>query len=638
MINDPDINSLVFHMKNITANMTTARLNIYLADAKTVAFYRNNPVIACEDLLGIYLSDAQAWMLASSWNAEKIVWSCCRNFGKSFIIVIMCLLRAILYSNQNIYIVSSVGNQAKETFTKLEEIVTRSGRTTESIPDIKDIAAGEVVTTAKNPAGFKHDPTSYNVSFHNGSSIYTLNSTPDNARGKRANLIVYDEAAFVELALIVATLPFITQSSTAKYGKEAAANKDTLTRQPPNQVIYASSQDSMDTEFYKRYKEYAKYMLAGDTRYFCCDMPCTCALTMYSKGEEVTPLLEKAMVDAELKANPEKARREYFNKPDLSGGENQIVKWDTIRKNERQIIPYEKCLGNNIILAFDPARTTDNSILSAAEIVHDPDLGICANIIGCTNFINIKSHKKYKLDSNEQLDGIRNILVHYNGDNPDYEYLDTLLIDAGSGGGGVSAYADGLLNNFIANDGKKHKGLIDTTHEIYAGYRGRYPDAINKLRLINPRKYRTQMVEEFIELMELGVIRFPYQYNGKDTIQIIKGVNVTKSVDKATGKVQEDKEEVSEQYFLSPEEKVHLNQIDLMKVEIASIHKSTNAENTSVTYALAKEKQHTMHDDRFYTVILIAHRLYELRRGNAIRQSKAPSPASSYVHFRAPRI
>lgn len=155
-----------------------------MLDADTLNYYRRNPVIASEDLLGIYLSDAQAWMLAESWNAEKIVWACTRNFGKSFLIAVYASLKAILYPNQNIYIISSVGNQAKETFTKIEEIALRSGRTAESIPDLKDILAGEIEGNTKNPDGFKHDPGGYSVSFHNGSKIFTLNSKPDNARGK----------------------------------------------------------------------------------------------------------------------------------------------------------------------------------------------------------------------------------------------------------------------------------------------------------------------------------------------------------------------------------------------------------------------------------------------------------------------
>lgn len=49
------------------------------------------------------------------------------------------LLKAILYENQAIYIVSSVGDQAKETFTKIEEIVLNTGKTANSIRSLKSI-------------------------------------------------------------------------------------------------------------------------------------------------------------------------------------------------------------------------------------------------------------------------------------------------------------------------------------------------------------------------------------------------------------------------------------------------------------------------------------------------------------------
>lgn len=614
--------------------LTTARLRAYELDAETLNFYRRNPIIACEDLLGIYLSDSQAWVLQESWNTSEAIWSCSRNWGKSFMISIYCILRAILYPNQNIYIISSVGNQAKETFTKIEEICLRTGRTAESIPDLKDILSAETVSNAKNTTGFKHDPASYSVEFYNGSKIFTLNSKPDNARGKRANLIVYDEAAFVDEQLIVATTPFVTQRSDAKYGKEAAADKDTLARQPYNQIIMASSQNTVDCYFYREFKTIAKRMIAGDKTVFCADMPCTTSFKMFMKGKEVSPLLSQDVVDAALKSNPDKARREYYNKPDLSGGDNQIIKWNIMRNNERQIIPYTDCRGNKIILAFDPARTGDNSIMGAMEIVEDPELGLCGNIIGCTNFIDLASTKKYKLDSNRQIDEIRNIILSYNGDNPDYEYIDSILIDSGSGGGGMSTYADNLLNDFTDKRGRVHRGLIDADHDVYAGYRSRYPNAINKLRLISPRKYRTQMVEEFIELMELGVIRFPYPYNGQEYLNIV--TDVTRTKDPETGEYVE--EENFETYMLSQDEIVNLNQIDLMKTEICSIHKSTNAENTSVTYALAKEKQNILHDDRFYIAILMAHRLYEIRRGKTIKNTRAKKDISQYVHFRAPKI
>lgn len=60
----------------------------------------------------------------------------------------------------------------------------RKGRTSESIKSLKDIVANETVKSANNADGFKHDPASFSVEFYNGSKIFTLNSKPDNIRGK----------------------------------------------------------------------------------------------------------------------------------------------------------------------------------------------------------------------------------------------------------------------------------------------------------------------------------------------------------------------------------------------------------------------------------------------------------------------
>lgn len=130
-------------MKQRTPIITAVKRKIYECDAATIAFYRRNPVIAARDLLGIQLFDAQAYMLEQSWNASHVLWACSRNFGKSFVGSVFILLKAILYENQAIYIVSSVGDQSKETFNKIEEIVTRVGKTAASIRSLQDIAEKE---------------------------------------------------------------------------------------------------------------------------------------------------------------------------------------------------------------------------------------------------------------------------------------------------------------------------------------------------------------------------------------------------------------------------------------------------------------------------------------------------------------
>lgn len=597
-------------MKQRAPIITAVKRKIYECDAATIAFYRRNPVIAARDLLGIQLFDAQAYMLEQSWNAGHVVWACSRNFGKSFVGSVFIILKAILYEDQAIYIVSSVGDQAKETFNKIEQIVTRSGNTASSIRSLLDIAEKETEKSSTNKTGFSHNPAGYTVKFYNGSTITTLNSKPDSIRGKRATLLFFDEAAFCSDELIAACEPFTTQDGDFVTDTDKNYNPETQARKAPNQLVYASSQDTMDKVFYKYYKDFAKKMIAGNRDYFVCDMICDVAIHVYMNGEPYKPLLSQDKVDAALKTSREKAMREYYNKPSRDGGVNQIVKWGTVRRNERKYLPqlyWDKQY--KYVIAFDPARTMDNSIVSVMRIYDDKENGMCGDIINCVNMVDLANAKKYKMDSNRQIDELRELILHYNGQNPDYEYIDSLMIDQGAGGGGTSTYADGLLNNWIDKSGTEHRGFIDANHELYEGYDARYPDAVDKLRLISPRKFRSVMFEELIELMNLGVIHFPLEYNGGDYVQVVDGV------DKATG------QEILKTHELSLDEQTAWVNIDLMKNEITSMQKTTNPENTSVTYALPPDRANKMHDDRAYTLVLLAHCLYELRRKDKVRQS-----------------
>ena len=49
----------------------------------------------------------------------------------------------------------------------------------------------------------------------------------------------------------------------------------------------------------------------------------------------------------------------------------------------------------------------------------------------------------------DQINHFKQILLDYNGPQAtDYENIDTVMIDAGAGGAGISAWADGLLSDW----------------------------------------------------------------------------------------------------------------------------------------------------------------------------------------------
>lgn len=588
--------------------LSTRKYRMYESNSKFIKFLRRNPVMACEILLGIKLLDYQKYILIQSWNAPYSLWCCSRNSGKSFLGAILMILKALLYENQSIYIISSVGSQAQETFTKIEEIILRIGKTSASIASLKDLASGETVKSPACRTGFVHSPTGFNVEFYNGSQITTLNGNPDNNRSRRATLVFFDEAGFSSDELISISEAFATQDSNFITSTNENFSVKTLRKKCPTQLIYASSASDVNTTFWRKYKDFTKQMIAGDNRYFACDIPCDIPISPLMDGEEHPPLLQKSKVDSAVRANRDKAMREFFNKFQQDGGDAQIIKWGMIRRVETLLMPeMEFVQGGQYAIAFDPARSGDNSIISVMKIVEDPTIGYYGEIINCTNLIEIGNKKGYKMASPDQVKALKETIIGYNGPAPDYQNIHIIMIDSGAGGGGISAYSDNLLEDWVDKKGIKHKGFLDEAYDAYQGYKSKYPNASDKLNLIVPHKLRTIMFDELLELMQLDLIKFPKEYDGRGFIpmQINEG-----------GEIQ------IKNKVLSIEEEVALMNIDLMKTEMTSIFKFENPEKTSKKYALQKDKERTMHDDRVFTLAMLAHYLYQLRHDDVIRRSQ----------------
>ena len=186
----------------------------------------------------------------------------------------------------------------------------------------------------------------------------------------------------------------------------------------------------------------------------------------------------------------------------------------------------------------------------------------------------------------DQIREIRESLINYNGDTIDYDNIEILLADAGSGGGGNSWVRDSLIENWIDKSGKEHRGLIDK--EYAPEYIGRFPDAVDKLKLIEPSKYKSEMYEALIKMVEANKITFPEKYDNKGYLNILevdKGLMerselaIREKLDKKNLSVDAYEEQLEEQlsmidaakttlYKLSVDEEVALVQIDAMKEEI----------------------------------------------------------------------
>jgi hypothetical protein len=537
-----------------------------------------------------------------SWNTPYVLWCESRNAGKSFEAAVLMGLKSILYEDQDIYIVSNVGSQAQECFSKIEDIALDR---INSIKSLKDIFRNEVVQSPSCKTGFSHNPVSFHVGTYNNSEIFTLNGNPDHNRSKRSSLVFFDEAGYSSEELLEAMAAFATQDSDFATSVKINFDVKASRRNVPTQLIYASSASSVDTTFFRKYKDFAMKMIIGDRNYFCCDIPCTIPINPIMDGVKHPPLLQKSKVDSAMTSNRDKALREYYNKFDSDGGEAQIYKRAMITRNSIFSLPkfHNETNKEKFAIAFDPARAGDGSIVSVMQILKDDNIGYYGKIVNCTNMIDLASKRKIKMKTPDQIKFLKQTILDYNGENPDYENIEAFLIDAGAGGAGVSAYADNLLDDWFDEKGNKHKGFIDKVSDIYETEVYNYPNAWEKLALISPNKYRNKMCEELLELLQLDLIKFPYEYSGKGFITLSSDDGSERNLKK---------------YNLSFEEELALINIDIMKTETVNIHRVSNAEKTSVRYILPKDKERIMYDDKFYTLLLLAHYLYEKRRGDII--------------------
>lgn len=626
----PDYNIFVKpDLYNLTNKQYTEQTDL----AEFIQWGRRNPVLFAEEIFGVEFLDYQKYIFMSTWVSEQAVWCMSRNGGKSILGAIYMMTRAMLVPNCAIYIAANVGAQSIDTFLKIEKL------TKNAIPSFKsltDIFGSEIVKSQAKSDGFVRDPSSYHFRLYNGSSVNTLNGNIGNLRGKRANLLFYDEAMNSQDELFTVTEPFATQNTKFALGTDYDENDMLSEPAPfPNQLIYASSAGRTDGYFFKKYRECSIRMDAGDSRYFCADVNGDVVMHATKRGKELPePLLTQDKIDSAMRKDKEGAMREYMNIFTTEGSDQQIIKRASIIRNSKPYLPEMFNIDDKskYVIAWDPARRTDNSTVSIARFWEDPKVGWKMRLVNCVVLVDRLTKKKYMMSSPNQVKEVKQILIDYNGKGvADYENLLGFLIDSGSGGAGVNL-TDYLCEDFTV-DKDKHRGLIDP--EYNEGDDKKYPNAVgDKLHLISPAKLRSQMFEEAIQMVSQNVVEFPDEYTQRGYVDLIYEVDKEGS-QKQRYSYPDEKEEIqlrkegktieSVRKKLAPEEEGALVQIDLMKNEIVNMYRfkvSSGADR----FELAPDKISSMHDDRNYTFILLCHFLSQLRREH-ITSKKREVPA-----------
>ena len=607
-------------VKPINYPLSQRKIDGLLEIAKMQKYFQCNPVRMIDTFFNYELFDGQALMVQRSWFTPNVLYVCTRSYGKSTIIDLEIMAKDMAFNNVWTYIASGSGGQAEETFMTLEKLandnidtfVGSSGYIFKSEVEIKN-AAGD---------GFSHSSNGFSYNLYNGSQTVTLNSNIDAKRGKRGT-VIFDECGFLSSEMIAVYGAFAATNKSLKTGKDASGRSIDPIRQRtfatnlPYQKFYISSASSTDTEFYKLYRDFAKEQLMGNPDFCVLHIDCEQALKPTLHGELIAPLLSRSTIESEMRRNPEKARREYYCIFTTDLGADAIIRRGVITRNEETRRPLlDNDTGDKkFVIAYDPARSRDNSVISVGEIYHDIDENgnddIKMRICNCANLMDIGKRIKSPMQTPDQIKYLKDLILGYNAGIDAYGNIIGIYIDAGSGGGGVNI-ADFLMEDWEDKTGNKHRGLID--REYSADYVKRFPNAVDKLHLISPTMYKSEMAEALIELTNQNKISFtaPYDNKGYLTVFDVDEEKLRQAKEEITKKLKKKKlsneqyeeqmqEELSKIQSVSTrvekldwKEEIALANIDAMKEEIVSIVRKKR-ESGKDSFDLAPEKAGSLH-------------------------------------------
>lgn len=513
-------------VKPINYPMSTRKIEALQAIAMMQKYFQCNPVAGIDFWFNIELLDSQALAVQRTWNCPNSLIVATRGWGKSTVIDLETMMKDMCFCNYWTYIASGSGSQAEQTFTTLERIAndnidTFAGSTGKIFKDeikIKN-AAGD---------GFSHSSNGFNYEVYNGSMTQTLNSNIDKKRGMRGN-VIFDESGFLSEEMMNVYSAFAIVNKSLKTGKDASGRSIDPIRQRtfatdiPNQKFYISSASSTDTKFYSLYRDFSKRQIMGDPDYCVLHIDCELAFKPTLHGEVIAPLLSRSTVESEMRTNPEKARREYYCQFTTEAGSDAIVKRGVITRNEetRKPVHCNETGNKKYGLFYDPARQMDNSFILVAEfydyIQKDGTIDKRAKIVNGVNLLDVGKKIKSPMRTPDQVEYLKQMILDYNAGADGYENIVGIWIDAGSGGGGVNI-ADYLMADWETADGMVHRGLIDK--EFSADYVNRFPNAVNKVHLMSPSKYKSEMYEALIEMLTQDKISFTSTYDSKDYLTV----------------------------------------------------------------------------------------------------------------------
>ena len=637
-------------VKPIDYPMSTRKIESLMEISKMQKYFQCNPLKWIDLMYNMEMLDCQTLIIQRAWNCPNVLVTASRGIGKSTTIDVILMSKDSLFSNYWCYIASGTGDQAQQTFMTLEKLANDNidefqGSTGKLFKD-------EIVIPNATGDGFSHNSNGFTYSTYNGSTTKTLNSNVDSRRGARGS-IIFDESAFLSEEMINVYSAFTIVNKSFKTGKDSNGKSIDPIRQRtfatniPNQKFLISSASTTDTKYYALYRDWSKRQIMGDPDYCVLHIDCEIAFKPTLHGKVIAPLLSRSTVESEMRTNPEKARREYYCQFTTEAGSDAIIKRGVITRNEeiRKPVHCNETGDKKYGLFYDPARKVDNSFILIAEFYDyvqvDGSIDKRARIVNGVNLLDVGKKIKSPMQTPDQIEYLKQLILDYNAGADAYGNIVGIWIDAGTGGAGVNI-ADYLMPDWETSDGIIHRGLIDK--EYSSDYVGRFPNAVDKVHLMEPAKFKSMMYEAAIEMATQDKIGFTATYDNKEYLTVFDIDQ--KKLAKEKQRISEElrKQKLNEKDFeiklqeqlnevqavntktikLDWKDKIALGNIDALKEELVNMIRKKR-ESGKDSFELTPEKANKMHDDRAYTFSMLGWALSEERRKELLKKPKVDS-------------
>ena len=235
----------------------------FVQGGNLIEFYRNDPVMAANDLLRVDLAPVQRIVLRDMWFKNYCIVVAGRGFGKTFLQAVNAALHALLYPGYRVGLLAPSFRQSKMVFAEIEKIYNKS-------PILRE-------ATLRKPT---HGADSCNLMFKNtevsnGSFIEALPIGVDGAkiRGSRFYLIQIDELAQMPsdiIDMVIRPMAAVSLEPMKKVREierierlieeGLATEEDLLDTESANKMIMTSSGYFKFNHMWHRMKSYWKAM------------------------------------------------------------------------------------------------------------------------------------------------------------------------------------------------------------------------------------------------------------------------------------------------------------------------------------------------------------------------------------------